>query len=234
MARRDGAPTQHRSSHGLRWQRGRPAAGLYLYPHARYRGPATGGRIRHPQCQLSARAPDRRRLRAGRPIGDVAPATSSSLPCVRRPRSWGRHHGFCQAPAGLWGHAPTTYFPLLVPECLLIELTETETREELGGFVAALIKIRTEAREQPSLGQGGVPPNAGTPLGRGASRPQSRPDVAPRQGPHTTRGAALWERRWESNNPRVQIGILVPLWSWHTVHFKPPRARPAGSIGGPG
>jgi len=48
-------------------------------------------------------------------------------------------------------HAPTIYFPLLVPECLLIEPTETETREELDGFVAALIKIRTEAREQPSL-----------------------------------------------------------------------------------
>src|SRR5690606_9828192 len=31
-------------------------------------------------------------------------------------------------------HAPTTYFPLLVPECLLIEPTETETKEELDGF----------------------------------------------------------------------------------------------------
>jgi glycine dehydrogenase subunit 2 len=31
-------------------------------------------------------------------------------------------------------HAPTTYFPLLVPECLLIEPTESETREELDGF----------------------------------------------------------------------------------------------------
>jgi glycine dehydrogenase subunit 2 len=42
-------------------------------------------------------------------------------------------------------HAPTTYFPLLVPECLLIEPTETETREELDGFVEALIAIRQEA-----------------------------------------------------------------------------------------
>ena len=48
-------------------------------------------------------------------------------------------------------HAPTTYFPLLVPECLLIEPTESETREELDSFVDALIKIRTEAREQPDL-----------------------------------------------------------------------------------
>jgi glycine dehydrogenase subunit 2 len=42
-------------------------------------------------------------------------------------------------------HAPTTYFPLLVPECLLIEPTETETKEELDGFVEALIAIREEA-----------------------------------------------------------------------------------------
>jgi len=48
-------------------------------------------------------------------------------------------------------HAPTTYFPLLIPECLLIEPTESETREELDGFVDALVKIRAEARERPNL-----------------------------------------------------------------------------------
>ena len=51
-------------------------------------------------------------------------------------------------------HAPTTYFPLLVPECLLIEPTETETKEELDGFVAALIAIREEARTNPDLVKG--------------------------------------------------------------------------------
>jgi glycine dehydrogenase subunit 2 len=48
-------------------------------------------------------------------------------------------------------HAPTTYFPLLVPECLLIEPTETETREELDAFVAAMIKIQQEAENTPEL-----------------------------------------------------------------------------------
>jgi glycine dehydrogenase subunit 2 len=48
-------------------------------------------------------------------------------------------------------HAPTTYFPLLVPECLLIEPTETETKEELDAFVEALARIREEAREDPEL-----------------------------------------------------------------------------------
>jgi glycine dehydrogenase subunit 2 len=44
-------------------------------------------------------------------------------------------------------HAPTTYFPLLVPECLLIEPTETESKETLDGFVAAMIEIAKAAKE---------------------------------------------------------------------------------------
>ena len=46
-------------------------------------------------------------------------------------------------------HAPTTYFPLLVPECLLIEPTETEARSELDGFVDAMTAIRQEAQTDP-------------------------------------------------------------------------------------
>jgi glycine dehydrogenase subunit 2 len=42
-------------------------------------------------------------------------------------------------------HAPTVYFPLLVPECLLIEPTETESKEQLDEFVAAMVKILAEA-----------------------------------------------------------------------------------------
>jgi glycine dehydrogenase subunit 2 len=48
-------------------------------------------------------------------------------------------------------HAPTTYFPLLVPECLLIEPTETESKETLDGFVAAMKRIKDEAESQPEL-----------------------------------------------------------------------------------
>ena len=43
-------------------------------------------------------------------------------------------------------HAPTTYFPLLIPECLLIEPTESETKEILDRFVEALVEIREEAK----------------------------------------------------------------------------------------
>jgi len=46
-------------------------------------------------------------------------------------------------------HAPTTYFPLLVPECLLIEPTETESRETLDAFVAAMARIQAEAEQEP-------------------------------------------------------------------------------------
>ena len=44
-------------------------------------------------------------------------------------------------------HAPTVYFPLLVPECLLIEPTETEDRDSLDAFVEAMCRIRDEARQ---------------------------------------------------------------------------------------
>ncbi len=46
-------------------------------------------------------------------------------------------------------HAPTTYFPLLVPECLLIEPTETEAKEAIDGFVDAMIAIQKEAETEP-------------------------------------------------------------------------------------
>lgn len=48
-------------------------------------------------------------------------------------------------------HAPTTYFPLLIPECFLIEPTETESPDELDGFAEALIKILEEARTTPDM-----------------------------------------------------------------------------------
>jgi len=48
-------------------------------------------------------------------------------------------------------HAPTTYFPLLVPECLLIEPTETESIDELEGFVKAMVAIQKEAETSPQM-----------------------------------------------------------------------------------
>ena len=46
-------------------------------------------------------------------------------------------------------HAPTTYFPLLIAECFLIEPTETESKAELDAFADAMARIREEARSDP-------------------------------------------------------------------------------------
>jgi glycine cleavage system P protein (glycine dehydrogenase) subunit 2 len=51
-------------------------------------------------------------------------------------------------------HSPTTYFPLLVPECFLIEPTETEAKEDLDGFVDALVTILAEAEADPDKVRG--------------------------------------------------------------------------------
>jgi glycine dehydrogenase subunit 2 len=51
-------------------------------------------------------------------------------------------------------HPPTVYFPLLVDEALLIEPTETETKETLDRFAAILAEILREAREDPDVARG--------------------------------------------------------------------------------
>jgi len=48
-------------------------------------------------------------------------------------------------------HPPTIYFPLIVPEALMIEPTETESKETLDAFVAALERIAEEARTTPEV-----------------------------------------------------------------------------------
>lgn len=48
-------------------------------------------------------------------------------------------------------YAPTVAFPLIVPEALMIEPTETESRETLDGFIAALRQIAREMETSPDL-----------------------------------------------------------------------------------
>ena len=73
-------------------------------------------------------------------------------------------------------HPPTVYFPLVVEEALLVEPTETETRETLDAFVDAIVAIIAEAKEDPEIAR-----NApyGTPVRRldeagAAKRPRVR------------------------------------------------------------
>jgi glycine dehydrogenase subunit 2 len=48
-------------------------------------------------------------------------------------------------------HPPTVYFPLIVPEALMIEPTETEAKETLDAFADAMLAIAREAEEEPEL-----------------------------------------------------------------------------------
>lgn len=68
--------------------------------------------------------------------GDVAPGVHAVDVCKRL-----MDHGF---------HPPTSYFPLIVPEALMIEPTETETRETLDAFAAAMRAIADEAASDPA------------------------------------------------------------------------------------
>lgn len=48
-------------------------------------------------------------------------------------------------------HPPTTYFPLVVSEALMIEPTETESKESLDYFISALLQISREVEESPDV-----------------------------------------------------------------------------------
>ena len=48
-------------------------------------------------------------------------------------------------------HPPTIYFPLIVPEAIMVEPTETESRETLDAFADALIQIAQEAKTNPEI-----------------------------------------------------------------------------------
>lgn len=50
-------------------------------------------------------------------------------------------------------HPPTIYFPLIVEECMMIEPTETESKETLDAFIDAMIQIAKEAEETPEIVQ---------------------------------------------------------------------------------
>ncbi|MEZ0395323.1 MAG: aminomethyl-transferring glycine dehydrogenase subunit GcvPB [Anaerolineales bacterium] len=66
-------------------------------------------------------------------------------------------------------HPPTNYFPLIVHEALMIEPTETESKQTLDAFAEALIKIAEEAKTQPDLLKEAPHPLPGagkTPFGR--------------------------------------------------------------------
>ncbi len=78
-------------------------------------------------------------------------------------------------------HAPTTYFPLIVDEALMIEPTETESKETLDRFVEVMRRIAAEAEESPE-----------TVTGAPHTTPVARPDEA--------RAARKLKLRWSPDD----------------------------------
>jgi glycine dehydrogenase subunit 2 len=69
--------------------------------------------------------------------------------------SWMRKHGVKNGDVAkrlldFGVHAPTVSFPLIVPDCLMIEPTESESRSSLDEFAEILLEIAREAREEPA------------------------------------------------------------------------------------
>jgi glycine dehydrogenase subunit 2 len=80
-------------------------------------------------------------------------------PCMHEFVCEGKVHGashihaldICKRLIDYGFHPPTSYFPLIVDQALMIEPTETETKETLDAFAEALLRIATEAVEHPQL-----------------------------------------------------------------------------------
>ena len=77
-------------------------------------------------------------------------------------------------------HAPTVYFPLIVPECIMIEPTETESKETLDAFITALREIVETAKTDPESVLAHAREHCRRPHRRDARGTPARPSLAPR------------------------------------------------------
>tara|TARA_R110001606_G_scaffold345151_3_gene493974 strand:- start:1467 stop:1856 length:390 start_codon:yes stop_codon:yes gene_type:complete len=79
----------------------------------------------------------------------AAPAAHSSSPSPNKRRTTTSALDIAKRLLDYNQHAPTIYSPMLVPECFLIEASETETKEAMDDFVDAMAKILEEANTHP-------------------------------------------------------------------------------------
>ena len=91
-------------------------------------------------------------------------------------------------------HPPTIYFPLVVPEALMIEPTETEAKETLDAFVEAMLAIAREARDDPEALKAAPHDAAGAAARRGARREAAGAEVRVRRPGRPRRRAGLIRR----------------------------------------
>ena len=101
-------------------------------------------------------------------------------------------------------HPPTIYFPLVVPEALMIEPTETESKESLDHFIAALRQIADEAAETPEIRAARAAQHRvqAPRRGGGQSQPQSAlaPGTRDGEGIGDSRRGGL-RNAWYARNP---------------------------------
>jgi glycine dehydrogenase subunit 2 len=144
LAHRGRPAAVHRPAVGLHGQCRRAAARLHLHAHARARGHAARRRVRDAERQLPAGAADAGAASSGLPERRASHEFIITLKRQAK-RAGVTAMDFAKRLLDYGFHAPTTYFPLLVPECLLIEPTETESKEALDAFVDAMAAILAEA-----------------------------------------------------------------------------------------
>ena len=140
---------------GARQRRQFPGAGarLHLHPQQRAGWAAPRQRERGAQRQLChARAPGRTTT-----CHSTAPActSSSSRPTARRRWACARWISPSACSTSASTRRPI-YFPLIVPEAMMIEPTETETKETLDEFIAIMRQIAEEAERRARRRAGGA------------------------------------------------------------------------------
>ncbi len=77
-------------------------------------------------------------------------------------------------------HPPTVSFPLVVHGAIMIEPTETESKQELDAFIEAMLAIAKESQEKPELRESGPAHDAHRPHRRSCRRPPPHPALASR------------------------------------------------------
>jgi glycine dehydrogenase subunit 2 len=94
----------------------------------------------------------RARLQDSFPLPFDGPVMHEFVLSAARPGSPpGTAHDIAKRILDFGMHAPTIYFPLIVPEALMIEPTETENLLTLDAFIRAMEQIERELREEPEV-----------------------------------------------------------------------------------
>ena len=104
-------------------------------------------------------------------------------------------------------HPPTIYFPLVVPEALMIEPTETEAKETLDEFADAMKAIAREAARRARTAARGAALAAGRPARRSQGREAARREARLRGSPR--RGARKPDSDLAARSTRSRGGLIL-------------------------